>query len=408
MKFRRSVLLASLCSFLLFPVAQAWSQSGRTTLPTRAQLDPLKLERAWWNQATLDPTRDAVRHLVGDEDVVFLQSNAGMVTAFDAENGRKLWASRLGRNYAPAFPAVTNDELVMIVIGSEVNALNKFTGKVVWQFNLPAAPASSPEADNDHVYIGTRDGSVYAFNLDKIRKYYSEGKLPQWSYQTMAWRYRAYKEVTTQPISDGKVVNFASRGGSLYSVTTSNRKLNYQFETDRPISAPLTKSGQSLFLPSEDFKLYCVNNVNGRTRWVYTAGLPIRQEAVVIDRDVYLTTVGGGMHNLDAGSGVRKWRHDQLKQFVAATDSALFATDTVGNVLLLNREDRRHIATLGWRDFSVRMMNDRTDRVYVAKPSGLIVCIREKGKEFPTYHKNPDRKPILPEFATDAPAKKTP
>ena len=39
----------------------------------------------------------------------------------------------------------------------------------------------------------------------------------------------------------------------------------------------------------------------------------------------------------------------------------------------------------------------------MATKSGLIVCIREQNKEFPTYHMFPERQPILPEFASDEP-----
>ena len=69
---------------------------------------------------------------------------------------------------------------------------------------------------------------------------------------------------------------------------------------------------------------------------------------------------------------------------------------------LLSRENGGLVGALPLRQFTVRLENDRTDRLYMATQSGLVTCIREKGSGFPLYHMFPDRRPILPEFAPEA------
>jgi len=380
-------------------VSPAQIRGGRTELPTRRLLATYGLERAWWNQATMNPARDRVLHLVADEDVFVVQSRSGVITVFDAENGKKLWARRLGRRDAPAFPATTNDDMTLVVIGTHLYALDKFTGAARWDFRLPVAPSTSAEIDSNNVYVGARDGSVFAFDLEKVLKFYKEGLLPQWSFQTMAWRYKGFKDVSTPPISTGRVLNFATRGGQLYSITIADRKLVFQFETDEPISAPMAVSKRALYLPSEDFKLYCIDADSGETLWTYNSGLAIRKAPQIIGNDVFITPSGGGIHAIDSFTGNRRWWRPKVKQFVAASRKTVFASDTVGNLLMLRREDGAVTAALPLRSFSVRLANDRTDRIFIARPDGLIVCIREQGAEFPVYHKYPERRPILPEFA---------
>jgi outer membrane protein assembly factor BamB len=392
-------LLTVACSTI--PGLSARAQG--TSLPTRRMLAPHGLERMWWNQATIDPSRDRVRYLVADENVVIVQSRSGIVTTFDIANGRKLWAVQVARVDAVAFPAITNDDLVLIVSGTSMYALQKFTGKLAWKFTLPSSPSTGPGIDGERVYVGARDGSMYAFNLRRIKKYFNERLLPQFSLQTMDWRYKAFKEVTTPPISNGRVVNFASRGGSLYSVTTTDHKLSFQFETDFPISAPMAESRRYLFLPSEDFKLYCLNKVNGVTHWVYNAGLEIRQKPQVMEQDVFLTPAHGGLHVVDRGSGNRKWFRGRITGFVAASPSRVYVSDNVGNLVILGREEGKLIAALPLRRFSVRLSNGRTDRIIIATERGLVACIRERGREFPIYHMYPERRPLLPEFAPAPP-----
>ena len=134
-----------LFSVLLIPTDVAVAQRAglRMTLPTRNVLSRYGLERAWWSQATLDPSRDRIRHLVADEDIVYVQSRVGIVTAFDAHNGKKLWAVQLGRTNSPNFPLTTNDDTAIIIAGTLMTALDKYTGKLLWKINIPSTPTTS-------------------------------------------------------------------------------------------------------------------------------------------------------------------------------------------------------------------------------------------------------------------------
>ena len=407
-------LLPALLAGCLFNTAGRVAVAQRIragTFPTQRTLAPHKLERMWWNQATMDPSRDRLEHLVADEEVIVAQSRGGMMTVFDAETGKKLWAVRLGRSRGSTFAPVINDDIVLAIAGTNMHAIKKFKGEYEWKFRLPSAPSTSPAIDDNRVYVGARDGSVYAFDLRKIRKFSAENLLPQWSYQTMAWRYKAFKEVTTPPIATGRMIYFASKGKSLYAVTTNveqgnERRLKFQFETDRPISAPLGWSKRSIFLASEDFKVYNVDTLTGDTRWSYNTGLAIRVQPYVIDRDVFIFPSRGGLHSVNTFSGTRNFSVvPGIVDFVAASRDSLYVTDKLNNLIKLRREDGARISTLPLRGFSVRIGNERTDRIIIARPSGLIACIREQGREFPLYHKFPERQPILPLMAPNDPPK---
>lgn len=441
----RMPILVLVCLLLAAVTAEAQQTGLAGSLPTRRMLDRYGLERAWWNQVRLNATREKVRYLTTDEQIACVQSTGGMVSVFDAETGRLLWAVQLGRKDQPSYPAVTNDDVVMVVVGTTLYALKKFSGHPLWNIRIPGHPSTSPAADDRNVYIGTLDGSVYAFELRKIKQLFDEQRLPEWSFQTILWRYQTSGEITTPPItsiqvedvnslgSERQVVNFASRDKSLYGVTASRRELLFQFEAEAAISAPLTHAAGYLFLarddPSykegflflatEDSYLHCLNAQNGAVRWDKVFGLPLQKAARVLSGDLYLLPTRGGMHCLSADTGRQRWWRPRITKFLAATQDFLYVSDPVGNVVLLSRDNGGLIGALPLRQFSVRLENDRTDRLYMSTQSGLLVCIREKGREFPIYHMYPDRQPILPEFAPEAgdekaepppaePAEKTP
>jgi outer membrane protein assembly factor BamB len=341
--------------------------------------------------------------MVLDEQSLYVQSSGGIITAFDSETGQKRWAVQLGRHNLPSQACVSNDDRVLVIVGTTLYALDKLDGDLIWELSLPNSASTSPSVDNRRLYYGTLDGSVYAYDLKKIEELHNDNLLPQWTNIALLWRYKAAGEITTQPISNGLTLKFASRDNSLYSLTAADRTLQWQFETDRPVSAPLGHSPGFVYLASEDFNVFCIKQDTGSVRWQFVAGLPIRKEVRIIGDNVYVFPHLGGVYCISRVSGERRWKKAYMEDFVGATKNLVFLTDNLGQVAVLSSKDGAPIGSLKLKDFPIRYGNELTDRIYMATKSGLIVCIREQNKEFPTYHMFPERQPILPEFASDEP-----
>lgn len=394
-------LTAIVATLALLAVASSSASAQGKTLPTARMLAGYGLERAWWSQAMLDIRQDHVRHMVLDEQSLYVQSSGGIITAFDSETGQKRWAVQLGRHNLPSQPCVSNDDMVMAIVGTTLYALDKIDGELVWKLALPNSATTSPSVDSRRLYYGTLDGSVYAYDLKKIEELHNENLLPQWTSTALLWRYKAAGEITSQNVSNNMTLLFASLDNSLYSLTASNRKLQWQFETDQPVSAPLGHSPGFVYLASEDFNVFCIKENTGSVRWQFVAGLPIRKEVRVVGDNVYVFPHRGGVYCLSRISGERRWWRPHMVDFVGSTRNLLFLSDNLGQIAVLSPRDGAQIGSLPLKDFPVRYGNELTDRLYIATKTGLVVCIREQNKEFPSYHMYPERQPILPEFASD-------
>jgi outer membrane protein assembly factor BamB len=372
-------------------------------LPPRQLLERYGLARMWANQATLDSNLDRLKYISADETGVYTQSRGGIVTAYASESGEKLWARLIGRPGASSYPVATNASEVLVASGMNMYSLDKESGRIRWQLDLPHHPSTSPEIDDVHAYIGTLDGSAYAFSLPVIRQLYEEQRLPEWSNVTVVWRYRAGEEISSPPLSTGRAVAFGSRDGSIYSVFLDDGTLQFQFETDAPIRAPITRNEDALFVASEDARLFCVDQQSGRLRWQFVTGTPVRNVPVVIGPRVFAETSGSGLACVAVASGRLLWRNAQATGVIAASEERVYASDSLGNVLVLSAEDGVTSASLPLRALPHRVHNDRTDRLFLATPRGLVVALRERDSDFPQYHKFPERRPILPLFGEDAP-----
>lgn len=401
---RYSLLAAMLmwAGALPTPVLAQRSSVGEGFIPTTT-LNRYGLESAWTAQAVLNPSRDKVAHLVLDEELLYVQATNGIITAFDAETGVRAWALRLGRFDEPSFPAESNETMVMVVVGTHLYAIDKRSGTMVWSLRLPGAPSTSPSADADQVYVGTLDGSVYAYSLRKIKELYGDRKLPEWSHEALVWRYQAAKEITSPPLTSGRTVNFASRDGSLYAVSAERRELTFQFETDKAIVAPMAQWGDTQYLASEDFTFYAINAASGRVKWSFIAGLPIRTSPEVVRGNLYIHPDRGGLFCLDAITGTQKWWLPRLSQFVAVANDVVFARDDNKDMMMVSAANGRTVGRLATGRYTRHVSNDRTDRVYLGTDTGRIAAIRFRGRDFPIYHKHPERLPLLPEFAPEVP-----
>ena len=69
-----------------------------------------------------------------------------------------------------------------------------------------------------------------------------------------------------------------------------------------------------------------------------------------------------------------RWECENGKiiDFIAASPDTLYTTDRVGNVVLLSREDGSILGALPLRHFSIRVPNDRTDRIFMTTPTGMV------------------------------------
>lgn len=407
----RSLLVAALLTTAWWSnPASVLAQSSSTSegFISTTTLNRYGLESAWTAQAVMNPSRDKVAHLVLDEELLYVQATNGIITAFDAETGVRAWALRLGRFDEPSFPAESNETMVMVVVGTNLYAINKRSGDIVWSLRLPGAPSTSPSADASQVYVGTLDGSVYAYSLRKIKDLYSERKLPEWSHEALVWRYQAAKEITSPPMTSGRTVNFASRDGSLYAVSTERRELTFQFETDKPIVAPMTQWGDTQYLASEDFTFYAINAASGQVRWQFIAGLPIRTAPEVVRGNLYVHPDRGGLFCLDAVTGTQKWWLPRLRDFVGVANDIVFARDDNQDLLMVSAADGRTYGRLPAGRYSRHVSNDRTDRIYLGTDTGRVAALRFRGRDFPIYHKHPERLPLLPEFAPETPEEAAP
>src|SRR5580692_5386436 len=138
-------LVASAWILILGWAGNALGQA--VVLPTESSLGRLGLTTAWMGYATIDSVRDRVKYFMSDEQVTVVESQTGMVTAFDNATGRRRWAVQVGAATDTRFAPATTELFVLVVSGRKFYGLDKVTGNAAWEMSVATAPSTSPGTD---------------------------------------------------------------------------------------------------------------------------------------------------------------------------------------------------------------------------------------------------------------------
>jgi len=376
------------------------------------------LVKLWDAQAVINTQRDKVSHIVNDEDVVFVQSSAGLVTALNAETGREMWIAQVGRTDEVSMPASSNASIVMIVAGPTLYALDKFSGKELFSYRLPSQPSAGPVITEGSFFIPLADNSLVTCSLKTLRHLERYQKLPPGVPQAIAWRFVAGEGIRNVPVAGSSRVAFVSDPGNIYVVDISGihaGRSEFEFLMQSPTTAPLTlvsRDQEYLLAAAANHRLFCIDmNKNGKLLWTYPLGHRVSEPITVIEDDIYLVGSEGELMGLGLKSGLPLKTVDQhqfsftdVKTLVSVTNKAVYIIDSAGRLVTVNRKTGEVVAKAQYPGLEVPLQNSVTDRVYLSSTSGRVVCMKESGIDFPIYHQNPGRSPIMPEVAKPAAA----
>ena len=459
---RHLVLVAALVA-VSFPSAPAWAAS-RSRVITRATAACHGMRRAWYTQIRLDPARASLSHLrlvqrsERHPDTLFVQTNRATVHAVDAETGQTLWVRTVGQPGHPSTALGANDNLVAIVNGTTLYVLNRADGKILWKDHVDGVPAAGPVLSQRRAFVPMLGGKVIAYRLKKKEKSEEDEalKVAEEATENMAdskpdeigeEKAKEAEEdnslileqqyiptltcVSFGRLSSQPIVTRQDELGDFVAWTTTkglfvgridqkkerNFTLEYQVATASEIvsqptySPPLTTELADqgvIFAASENGEVYATSARKGLEIWMYAVGEPILEPVVPIGRQVYVATQLGGMYCFQADNGVKNWRTPRITRFVAASKNRIYATDTSGDLLVLDAKNGARVDTIPTADMPVKYLNMQTDRVYLATKTGLVQCLREVGATEPLRHVQPPQPPADKSTKEAAPADKQP
>ena len=113
----------------------------------------------------------------GDGARIYAASFDGNVTAYDPENGKRLWRTQLKQELS-AGPGVGSDHVVVVSLQGDLICLSASDGVETWRINIDGESEAPPLVKNDIIVIVTIDGKLRGYSVfDGVERWVVEQQM---------------------------------------------------------------------------------------------------------------------------------------------------------------------------------------------------------------------------------------
>jgi outer membrane protein assembly factor BamB len=281
--------------------------------------------------------------------------------------------------------AGANQSHVFIAAEDKLNAIDRRSGTLSWSVAAPHLPAASVIADDTHAYYTAANGQVVSFllpttqaQLMRIEANTLESEKiitkPTW-----AWGLKLITALEHPPVLVNERLIIPQSDGNVVILHRHKAQVADRLPRLGQLGAPVAIAENELYVGSLDCSLSAIEITpeGPMFHWKYTGDGRMTQKPLPTANDVYAVGDRGDLACLDRASGVRRWRKSGISDLLSATQRSVIVMDRNENLCAF---ERTHGALLGqWKAQGYRLpiLNDQTDRVYLANNNGLIVAMRD-------------------------------
>jgi len=240
-------------------------------------------------------------------------------------------------------PVVSGSTVVIGGGDGVVYALELASGKTRWTRGTGGMVRATPAIADGVVVIGSWDGRVYALDLGTGRE--------RWVHRTIGdtldsnkFGYDRRALQSSPAISNGRVF-VGSRDGGLYALDfkTGERLWRASHRGSWVVGSP-TVQDSTVYVGSSDGQfMQAVDAATGKERWQFPTGANVLSSSVLVRGMVIVGTEAndapwGDLLAFDAGSGRLRWRlrmEESLYSSPVAVDSVLYVGTDAGELLAI-------------------------------------------------------------------------
>jgi outer membrane protein assembly factor BamB len=243
---------------------------------------------------------------------LFLLKDNGMAVALNKATGRVVWQRKVG-TLAAASPGYGGGWIFVPVLNrangkpGAITALRARDGKVMWSKPIASRTESSPLVDGKRVFVGSEDGTVYALRT-------GDGHV-MWSFHASG----AIKGGVA--LSQGRIY-FGDYSGRVYAVREGNGAKIWSTGTSGSLfglrsgqfySSPAVAYGR-VYIGNTDGRMYSFSADRGKLAWTKGTGSYVYASPAVAQvpggkPTVYFGSYDGTFYAVDARSGRVRWEH---------------------------------------------------------------------------------------------------
>ncbi len=397
----RRWLYVAVCWGLL--VSSAIAQ--QSALLAQPYLNRYGLTRGWFAQAPISEQHRLVdvQYHTGE---VFALTEGGFVVCYDANTGARRWAVQVGDPRRPYLPLGVGKRAVAVINGSELYAIGRvdyqvpinnlsaeeirnqerttnkakgakekapavpmrtvpMVGKVIFHTKTEHVASAGPGVSDEAVFVPTLSSMMDHYTLDLDPRVRYTG-----SVQTDGIMY-------TPPVASDLGMTWISSRGTIGLCSPSGGKLHYTFRMRGMTHTGSSTRLNQLFAGTNQGELTMFNSQKGEPEWNTSVGVELLQAPIPIDKNVYVLTKNFRLFQLNIADGRENWKAANIRNFMAATPTKVYALDEAGRMVMLDPKTGAIINAMQMPHIDRIIANQYSDQMFFVSESGLIQEIHE-------------------------------
>ncbi len=292
----------------------------------------------------------------------------GLIHSYDAETGKLLWSRPCGVSTAPAQSAALSPAGVSLIHGRHLYLLDWASGKQLQRQELKYGSSVALAVCGRVAYVTDFRGRLEAYGLGVTFK---------------PWTSQIAGRDVGRPVSlaDQSFCAIASTEGFVYTMIGGDKPGMWtRYEAASPFNGSLAAGNRAFYAGSSEGVLakVSVDDQLGSLNWDFTTGESLTAPPLVIDERVYLANESGRLHCLDDTTGSSLWSEVgmRVEQPFAVAGGKLYCKTIAGKIIAVDAESGRFIWGSQPIPLAGLVINQSSDRLYVADTAGRLQCLR--------------------------------
>ena len=199
-------------------------------------------------------------------------------------------------------PLVHNGKVYFGSSDHHLYALDALSGELVWSFDTGDSVHSSPVYANNTIFFGTWGTRLYAVNADT--------GLEAWHFQggTDA-KYSVMQGITAAPAVDGNAVYIGARDGFVYALRQTDGATLWRYDAAGSwvLSTAAVDQNSVYFATSDTALLVAVDKKTGNEKYRADTRLWSYTSPALFNNQLVVGTMGGELYGFDKSSGKKIW-----------------------------------------------------------------------------------------------------
>lgn len=226
--------------------------------------------------------------------LMYVTTEIGTLMVIDTATGQQVWGHRVETSLARSAPVFDDEHVYIGWRNGLVQAFDKRSGAVVWEIGVGTSILRTAALWDGLLLMGAEDGRLIALNTEDGSE---------------VWTFRAEGPVRSEPLVHEGIVYFGSHDKNLYALDAATGEQIWAFHCFHEITTrPAIADGRIIF-GSWDNHLVCLSLEDGTLLWRHFNRGVVETPPLIINDTVYSGSWDGGIYALRLSDGRERWRH---------------------------------------------------------------------------------------------------